>query len=68
MLLKFKDLENKTITVEQSGSKFGRSKEQQGTLKGLGLRGIGSIVELKCTNDIYGMLLKVSHLVKVNLK
>ena len=68
MLLKFEEIENKTILVEQTGSEFGRSKEQQGCLKGLGLRKIGSISELKCTKDIYGMLVKVSHLVKVNLK
>ena len=68
MLLKFVELENKNIIVEQIGSQFGKSKEQQGRLKGLGLRGIGSTAELKCTKDVYGMLLKVSHLVKVNLK
>lgn len=68
MLLKFAELENKTIIVEQIGSQFGKSKEQQGSLKGLGLRGIGSTAELKCTKDIYGMLLTVSHLIKVNLK
>lgn len=68
MLLKFEDLENKIIVVEQAGSEFGTSKAQKGTLKGLGLRGIGSKVELKCDNSIYGMLLKVSHLIKVNVK
>lgn len=68
MLPKFKDLENKIITVTQVGSDCDRVKEQKDTLKGLGLRGIGKEVELKCTKDIYGMLVKVSHLIKVNLK
>lgn len=68
MLQKFNELENKTIVVIQTGSECDKIKKQKDTLKGLGLRGIGSEVELKCTRDIYGMLNKVSHLIKVNLK
>ena len=68
MLPKFKDLENKTIVVTQTSSDCDREKDQKDTLKGLGLRGIGKEVELKCTKDIYGMLVKVSHLIRVNLK
>ena len=68
MLQKFKELENKTITVAQTGSECDRVKKQKDTLKGLGLRGLGTEVELKCTKDVYGMLNKVSNLIKVNVK
>lgn len=68
MLPKFEEIENKTILVEQTGSEAGTTKRQKDTLKGLKLRGIGSKAEFKCSKDIYGMLLKVSHLIKVNLK
>lgn len=68
MLLKFSELENKNIVIEQIGSTISTTKKQIDTIKGLKLRGCGSKSELKCTKDIYGMLLKVSHLIKVNLK
>lgn len=68
MLLKFEELENKNIVVEQIGSAIATTKRQKDTLKGLGLSGIGSKSDLKCTKSIYGMLVKVSHLVKVNVK
>ncbi len=68
MLMKFEELENRDIIVEQVGSTIATTKRQQETIKGLGLRGIGSKAKCKCTKSIYGMLVKVSHLVKVNLK
>lgn len=68
MLPKFEELENKTIVVEQVKSEIAATKKQKETVKGLGLRGIGSKMEHKCTKSTYGMLIKVSHLVSVNLK
>jgi large subunit ribosomal protein L30 len=68
MLFKFNELENKNIIVKQIGSEAGTTKRQKDTLKGLGLRGIGTSLKLKGTKDVYGMLLKVFHLVEVNLE
>jgi large subunit ribosomal protein L30 len=68
VLLKFEELENKDIIVEQVGSGISTTQRQKDTLKGLGLRGINTKAEIRCTKSIYGMLIKVSHLIKVNLK
>lgn len=68
MIPKFEELENKIIIVQQNGSKAGASERQKGTLIGLKIRGIGSKSELKCTKEIYGMLLKISHIIEVKLK
>lgn len=68
MIPKFEELENKIITVQQIGGRAGTSERQKGTLIGLKIRGIGSKSELKCTKEVYGMLLKVSHLIEVKLK
>jgi large subunit ribosomal protein L30 len=67
-LLKFNELEDKNIIVKQVGSEAGTTQRQRNTLKGLGLRGIGTSSKLKGTKDVYGMILKVSHLVEVNLE
>lgn len=64
----FDKLEGKNIIVTQTTSKFGYKKDQQQTLKGLGLNGIRSQSELKCDKAIYGMLDKVKHLVDVKIK
>lgn len=63
-----KELENKTILVKQVKSNISLLEEVKATLRGLGLRKIGSVSELVCTRSIYGMLRKVSHLVKVEIK
>lgn len=68
MIPKFEELENKIITVQQIGGRAGTSERQKGTLIGLKIRGIGSKSEIKCTKEVYGMLLKVSHLIEVKLK
>lgn len=68
MLNKFEELENKMIVIKQVKSAVDATKKQQANLTGLGLRKIGSVSELKCTPDVYGMLVKVSHLITVNLK
>ncbi len=68
MLNKFEELEGKIIIVKQVKSSVDATERQKANLLGLGLRKIGSISELKCTADIYGMLTKVSHLITVNVK
>lgn len=68
MLMTFDKLEGKDIIVVQTGSEFGYKEDQRQTLRGLGLRGINSKSELKCTKAIYGMLYKVKHLVDVKIK
>jgi len=61
-------LKGKEIIVEQTGSSIACSDKQKGTLKGLGLRKIGSKSELKATDEVIGMLRKVAHLVKAEAK
>lgn len=61
-------LKGKEVKVEQTKSVIGASERQKGTLKGLGLRGIGSKSEVKVTDAVLGMLKKVAHLVKVEAK
>mgnify|MGYP000458654458 FL=1 len=65
--MQFEEFLNKKITVSQikSGAKF--NKRQQGTLIGLGLRGIGSSSTFQASNEIIGMIKKVAHVIKVSL-
>jgi large subunit ribosomal protein L30 len=57
---------NKTrIKVEQIGSPIRRQHSQRETLVGLGLNGIGRVVELPDTPQTRGMIAKVKHLVRV---
>ena len=53
------------LKVTQLKSGVGRSKQQNLTLDGLGLRGPHKSVVLEDTNSIRGMIRKVSHLVRV---
>lgn len=68
MLPKFEEIEGKTIIVEQIKSCIDCTQKQKANLKGLGVRRISSKSELVCTRDIYGMLIKVSHLITVKVK
>lgn len=68
MLMNFDRLNGKDITVTQIKSKIGYAEDQAQTLVGLGLKGVGSQSELKCTKSIYGMLFKVKHLVDIKIK
>lgn len=63
--MKFEDLINRKILIEQikSGSKF--NPKQRANLIGLGLRGIGSKSELIATSSIIGMVKKVGHVLKI---
>ena len=54
-----------TLTVIQTGSPIGRSKDQRATLIGLGLNKIRRSRELKDTPSVRGMIRKVRHLVRV---
>ncbi|MBX3161934.1 MAG: 50S ribosomal protein L30 [Deltaproteobacteria bacterium] len=53
------------LKITQVKSGIGRSKSQNQTLEGLGLRGPHKSVILQDTESIRGMIRKVSHLVTV---
>lgn len=55
---------NVKITQVKGGSKL--NDRQKSTLIGLGLRGIGSTVELKIDNSIAGMIKKIYHIIKIS--
>lgn len=55
----------KTVTVEQIGSPIGRTKDQEGTLIGLGLNKRHRQRTLQDTPEVRGMINKVKHLVRV---
>ena len=55
----------KTVTVEQTGSPIGRRRDQQETLKGLGLNKRHRRRVLEDTPAVRGMIRKVRHLVRV---
>lgn len=55
----------KKITIEQTGSKIGRVKEQEATLKGLGLGKRHRQSTLEDTPSVRGMINAVKHLVKI---
>jgi large subunit ribosomal protein L30 len=46
-------------------SSIGYSRRQKGTIRALGLRRLGDVVEHNDTPEVRGMLNKVSHLVRV---
>lgn len=54
------------IRIEQTKSMIGCTKKQRGTLRALGLRGIGKSREHENNDVIKGMVNLVSHLVKVS--
>jgi large subunit ribosomal protein L30 len=53
------------LKVTQFKSKLGSDKSQLDTLRSIGLRKIGHVVEVKDTPQMRGMLHKVRHLVEV---
>ncbi|MEM5500962.1 50S ribosomal protein L30 [Ahrensia kielensis] len=55
-----------TVTVEQIGSPIRRSADQRQTLIGLGLNKMHRVRTLEDTPAVRGMILKVSHLVRVH--
>ena len=55
----------KTIRIKQTSSSIRCNKKQGLYLKSLGVRGIGSEVELVANNSVLKLIEKVSHLVKI---
>tara|TARA_B110000438_G_scaffold9136_1_gene9162 strand:+ start:1538 stop:1720 length:183 start_codon:yes stop_codon:yes gene_type:complete len=53
----------KKIKIVQKKSKIGASPSQRATLRALGLRKIGSVVEKDLSPQIDGMIKKVDHLI-----
>ena len=57
--------DKKTVTVRQTGSPIGRTKDQRATLVGLGLNKMNRTRTLEDTPAVRGMIEKVKHLVQV---
>jgi large subunit ribosomal protein L30 len=53
------------IKLKQVKSEIGYNRRQRATLRGLGIRRIGRVVEVEDTPSVRGMIDKVSHLVVV---
>ncbi len=56
---------SRLLLVTQTRSSIGTKPKHRGTLRALGLRGIGKSNELPDRPEIRGMLMRVPHLVKV---
>ena len=55
----------KTLRITQIKSTIGRTKDQERTLKALGLGRIGRSVDQVDNPSVRGMIFKIKHLVKV---
>lgn len=55
----------KTITIKQIRSCIGRPKDQEATLKGLGLNKINRVSTIIDTPENRGMVNKVAHLIEI---
>jgi large subunit ribosomal protein L30 len=53
------------LKVQYYRSVIGFSRDQKRVVKGLGLRRLNAVRELKDTPDVRGMIAKVPHLVRV---
>jgi len=53
------------LRVKYVKSCIGCSRRQKGTIRALGLKRLGEVVEVRDTGVMRGMLRKVSHLVQV---
>lgn len=60
--------QNKSLRITLVKSPIGYSQRQKATLRALGLRRMGDVVEQADTPVIRGMVNKVSHLVSVEEK
>lgn len=54
-----------TVRVKWVKSQICYDKRQRATLRGLGLRRLNQVVELKDAPQVRGMIAKVAHLVRV---
>jgi large subunit ribosomal protein L30 len=55
----------RTLRIRQVRSAIGSKPKHRGTLRALGLRGIGQVNELPDRPEIRGMLARVPHLIEV---
>ena len=53
------------LRIKWVKSSIGYSRRQKGTIRALGLRRLGQVVEQEKTPEIEGMVARVSHLVEV---
>jgi large subunit ribosomal protein L30 len=60
-----KDTSGAHLRVTQTRSSIGSKPKHRGTLRALGLRGIGQSNELPDRPEIRGMIARVPHLVRV---
>lgn len=58
-------VEEGRLKVTLVGSRIGQTERQRQTLRGLGLRRLGTTVSVVDTPATRGMIIKVNHLVKV---
>ena len=58
-------MSEKTLRIKYVKSSIGYPKRQKGTIRALGLKHLGDVVEAQDNDVIRGMLRKVSHLVEV---
>jgi len=57
--------DKKTITVQLAKSVAGTRESHRATIRGLGLRKLGSTRTLEDTPSVRGMITKVSYLVRI---
>ena len=53
------------IKIKQTGSPIRRTKDQRGTLIGLGLNKMHRVSELEDSPEVRGMIQKIRHMVEV---
>jgi len=56
----------KTLTVTLARSAIGATQRQKGTLRALGLKHLGDVIEVQDSDVVRGMLRKVEHLLEVS--
>jgi large subunit ribosomal protein L30 len=56
---------NKKLRVEYVKSMIGSSRRQRGTMRALGFKRLGDVIEVADNPSVRGMLVKVGHLVQV---
>lgn len=64
--MKFDNFLNKKVKITQVKGGSKATDKVRGNLIGLGLRGIGSSVEITANSAVLGMIKKVAHLLKIN--
>ena len=57
--------EQKTVKVQLVRSPIGCKESHRATVRGLGLRKLNSVSELKDSPEVRGMINKISYLVKI---